>query len=130
MLFGQHFCLGLAKAHSTAFTPALHTVHEIDPNPDQQKEGQERHKKRLEAGLLLLFCAHGDVVGDQKFGNFSVRRLDRHVVCAIRLTEPHLFTVKCNVADFTRLDRFHKLGIADFAALHRAAGPAEQVKQR
>ena len=37
MLFGQHLGLGFAKAHGPAFAAALHPVHEINPDTDQQQ---------------------------------------------------------------------------------------------
>ena len=38
MFLGQHLGLGFAKAHRAAFAAALHPVHEIDPDTDQQNE--------------------------------------------------------------------------------------------
>jgi hypothetical protein len=40
VLFGQQLGLGLAEAHGAAAPAALHPVHEIDPDADQQQERQ------------------------------------------------------------------------------------------
>ena len=47
MLFGQHFGFGFAKTHRPAFAAALHPVHEINPNADEQDKRQDRHQERL-----------------------------------------------------------------------------------
>ena len=41
MLFGQHLGFGFAKTHGPATTTALHPVHEVDPDTNQQQEGQQ-----------------------------------------------------------------------------------------
>ena len=129
MLFRQHLGLGLAKAHGTAFSTALHPVHEVDPDADQQQEGQQRHDECLEPRLLLLFGAHRNVIGNQQVRHFGIFRLDGHEILG-PAAEPHLFTIQRDIADRTILDRVHKLGIADFAALQRVSRSAEQVEQR
>jgi hypothetical protein len=108
MLFSEHLGLGFTKAHGTTFAAALHPVHEINPDTDQQKEGQQRHKERLEARLLLLFCAHGNAVFDQQARDFGIFRLDGHKVFG-SATEQNLFAIQRNVADRSVLNRVHKL---------------------
>ena len=40
MLLGQQFRLGFSKTHSPATTAALHAIHEENPDPDENQNGQ------------------------------------------------------------------------------------------
>ena len=128
LLFGQHLGLGLTKTHGATATTTLHPVHEIDPDADQQQERQKREKEGLEPGLLLLFGPDRDVVRDEKLSDFSIFRLDRHVVLR-PLAKAHLLAVEGDVGHAAVFDGADEFGIADLAALQRVAGPAEEVEE-
>ena len=130
VLFGQHLGFGLAKTHRPAFATALHSVHEINPNADQQKERQQRDQKRLEHRLLLLFGPNRNVVFDQKRGDLCIFRLDRHVILIVRPTKANLFAIQRCLRDFAILHGGHKIRIGNLSALQSAAGAVEQVEQR
>ena len=117
MLLGQHLGLGLAKAHGTAFATALHAVHEIDPDTDQQQERQKSQQERLEGRLLLFFRAHGNVVVDQHLGDFGVSRLDRGVALAIGSRVANLFAIQRHSADVSTVNGGHEFRISLLAAL-------------
>ena len=129
MLFGQHLGLGFAKAHRAATATALHPVHEVDPDTDQQQERQKRNQERLEAGLFLRLGAEGNVVVQQKLGHFGILRFDRDEISAVRCAETDLFTVDGDVADRAVLNRLHKVRIAGIPALQGRPAAREQVEQ-
>ncbi len=93
MLFGQKLGARFAKAHRAASATALHPVHEVNPDTDQQKERQERHQDRHEPRLFLRLWPECDLVVDQQISCVCAFWLDRHIVTAIRAAEYDPFAV-------------------------------------
>ena len=130
MFFCQQLGPRFAKAHRATAATALHAVHEINPDPDQQHKGQERQNKGLKAALLLAFGGDWNVLIQQQFGDCGILWLDRHIVFAILATKAHTLAIQGDAADFLGLNALHKIGIADAGALHGRARSAEQIEKR
>ena len=80
LLFGEHLGFGFAKAHCAAFATALHAVHEIDPDADQQEEWQQADQEGLKTGGFLAFGTHRNALLDQQACDFGIRRQHSHVI--------------------------------------------------
>ena len=130
MLFRQQFGFGFAKAHCAAFTAALHPVHEVNPDADQQKEGKQAKQEGLETRLLLLFGPDRNVVGDQKIGDGRIFRFDRDIVLTVGAAEPNLLAIQSDRADSIAFNSGNEIRIADLTALKRVSTARENVEQR
>ena len=130
MLFGQKLRLGLTKAHCSALTAALHAVHHVNPDTDQQDHWRNCEKEAGETRLFLCLCDDGNVLCQKHIGDFRVPRHDCDIVLAIRAAVSDLLAIKRGLRDIAALDCRDKLGIA-FGVAHRVFGiAAEQIEQR
>ena len=126
---GQHPRLGLAEAHCAAAASALHLVHEVDPDPDEQQDRNERNQEGHEARLLLRLGDDGNAVLDEKVGDRGVGGLHRRVFLPVGSPEADTLAIKRDLADRPAFGGGHEVGVAHQAALGRHA-VAEQVEQR
>jgi hypothetical protein len=99
MLFRQQLGLGLAKAHGPAFAAALHTVHEINPHPDQQQERQPQHKRGEEARLLLWPRFNRDIGGQQALGKRGIIGADGGILLPIAADKDNPLAINGHAAD-------------------------------
>ncbi len=130
LLFGEQFSPRLAKAHRTAFAAPLHPVHEINPDANEQKEGQQRQNERLKARLLLALGGNLNTFVDQEIGHRCVRGHDGGVIFPVGAPEGDTLAVDCGAADFLFLYRTDEIRIADFAAVHRGALAIKLAEKR
>ena len=130
MLLRQHLGLGLAKAHRAALAAALHAVHEIDPDANQQQKGQQRHDECLEPRLLLAFRLDRNTLVDQSLRDFGILGSDRGVIGPVRGPVAHHLAIQRHLTDRSRVNRRDEFGIRHGPALERVSGTTEQVEQR
>ena len=130
VLFGQKLGLRLAKTHGPAAPAALHPVHEIDPDTDQNDERQEGHQHRGKARFFLTAHLQRYAGFDQKLCYFGVIWLDRHIVAAVLAAEQDLFAVQCDRGHVAFVDRLDKVGIADCPRRNRRRPAVDKVEKR
>jgi hypothetical protein len=129
MLFGQQLRLRLAKAHRPAAAAPLHPVHEIDPDADQQQEGQEADEQGREARLLLRLDLDRDAGIQQQGG--QVGALGLHGLAAHSIVEPvkDLLAIDRDAGHLVILDLLYEVGIARVARRHGCGIVAEKLEQ-
>ena len=117
MLFGQKLGFGLTKTHRTATAAALHPVHEVNPDTDQQEEWQEGDQDRDKARLLLRLGPEGHVILHQKVGRPGPFRLNGDIVPAIGTTENNPLTIDGGIRNISAFNPLDKIRVADVGGI-------------
>ena len=128
MFFGQQLGFGFAETHRATSASALHPVHEIDPDTNQQKERQQAQQERLENGCFLTARLDWHTGRNQQVSHASIFWLDRRIG-ATTFGKDNLFSVDHSARHTATFDRFDKRRIATGLTIGRTGWSTEKIEQ-